>query len=83
MSLTTSDIDNLPDWNASRLLKAVEHAIVQLTLGGQEYAIAGKRFRRADLGQLKNLRDELKREVAEADSTTGTLSALVRFGKAQ
>lgn len=68
----------------TELLNLCEKGIAQLIVGGQSYTIPGVRtFTRGQLSELKALRSDLKQEVEAANSTTGTLRALVKFGGAQ
>lgn len=77
------DFDNLQDVTPANLLKAVNVAIAKVTLGGQSYTINGRTFTRANLPELKKMRDDLSREVAESSSGTGGLIALAKFGNTQ
>lgn len=77
------DIDNLQSFTPAQMLKAVEHAIVAVSIDGQTVSIGGRMFGAADLDKLRAMRDVLKREVAEAASATGTLTALGVFGTQQ
>lgn len=77
------DVDSLQSFTAAEMLKLVEYAIAQLLVGSQSYTINGKTYVRADLDKLRKMRDDLNREVQEAASPTGTLTALASFGRAQ
>jgi len=77
------DIDNLQSFTAAEMLKAVEYAIVAVSIDGQTVSIGGRMYGAGDLDKLRKLRDVLKREVAEAGSVTGTLTALGVFGTQQ
>lgn len=77
------DVNAIQSFSSAELLKLVEYAIAQITVGGQSVMIAGRRFDRASLNELRRMREELTREVQEAESPTGTLTALGRFGKQQ
>ena len=59
------------------LLESVETAIVTVLTAGQSYQIGERRYTRADLAELQNMRRELK---AQYDSqNTGSARNLVRF----
>lgn len=77
------DIDNLQTFTAAQMLKAVEYAIVTISIDGQSTSIGGRMYTAADLDKLRKMRDDLKREVAESESATGTLTALGSFGTQQ
>lgn len=79
----TIDIDSLQTFTPAQLLALVDHAIATLLAGGQSYSINGRAYNRADLDKLRQMRTDLKREVEETASTTGTLTALATFGRAR
>jgi hypothetical protein len=47
---------------AAELLEAVNAAILQVLTRGQEVVVAGRRYTRANLNDLRALRDELAEE---------------------
>lgn len=58
------------DIKAADLLKEVTIAIRKILIGGQSYQIGSRKLTRADLYQLRQLKEELQAEVAaEGDST--------------
>lgn len=63
------------------LLAAVERGIKKLAEGAQSYSIGGRQFTRANLRDLTDLRDQLRRDLnredAEAQGFTG--SRVVEF----
>ncbi len=63
---TIADIDSLDDFTPEHLLKATKNTIVNVLLAGQAYGINGRSYTRANLPELKKLRDDLSREIAEA-----------------
>jgi len=77
------DFDNLQPITTANLLAAVDVAIANLLLGAQSYSVNGRTFTRAQLSELRNMRSELQREVAESSSGTGGLIALAKFGSTQ
>ena len=54
-----------------RELEAVNDAILKV-LGGQSYSIAGRSVTRANLTELRKLRNELQAELDELESTGST-----------
>lgn len=83
MAITNEQIDALPDYDASRMLKMVNHAIMSLLGGGQSYTIDQNTYTKADLAKLKEFRRELMAEGALDSDETGSSIALARFGDAQ
>lgn len=71
-SSTTSTSSDLlsGDITAAELLKEVTIAIRKILIGGQSYQIGSRKLTRADLYQLRKLKEELQAEVAaEGDSS--------------
>lgn len=60
---------------SQQLLDAVNAAILDLIQGGQEVTINGRRYRRAELEQLREMRKELESEVARLESGSNTVRA--------
>lgn len=79
--MATIDVSAVQTFTAAQLLTLCENAIAHLLAGGQSYSINGRSFMRADLDRLKQMRSDLAAEVAEAASTTGTMTALASLGK--
>lgn len=55
--------------SAKALLAEVNKAIVAVTVGGQSYKIGSRNVTRANLTELKKLREELMAEAAANDNT--------------
>lgn len=84
MALTPTEIDALPSYTAAQLLKVLERNIVEVLATGQSVGVTGKQWQRADLEQLKKMRDDLKAEIAEAAAgENGGGNVLVQFGQDQ
>lgn len=68
---TTEETTSLAtDISAGEMLKEVTTAIRKILVGGQSYQIGSRKLTRADLYQLRKLKEELQAEVAaEGDST--------------
>lgn len=81
--MATIDVDSIQDFTPANLLKTVEYAIAHIAVGGQSYTINGRQFTRANLSELKTMREDLKAEVAEAASATGTMTAYASFNRQQ
>lgn len=79
MAITTTQIDNLPDYSPADLLKSLNYAIVQVTLGNQGVSVNGRSYTRANLADLKRIRDDIKSEVDAASSSSGRNAALADF----
>ena len=62
---------------AERLVE-VQAAISAVLVAGQEYQINGRRFRRADLSELRKMEADIKGQLA-AESTDG-MRAYVAWG---
>lgn len=77
------DIDDLqPTLSASDLLRACEHNILMINVGGQAKNATGKALTQADLATLYEERRRLKEEVAaEEAGANGGGNVLVRFGE--
>ena len=71
MSEETNKSDLLSgDITAAELLTEVTTAIRKILIGGQRYQIGSRKLTRADLYQLRKLKEELQAEVAaEGDSS--------------
>lgn len=83
MAITHEQIDALPDYDATRMLKMVNAAIMSLLGGGQSYTIDQNTYTKADLEKLKAFRRELMTEAAIDADETGSSIALARFGDQQ
>jgi len=60
------------------LLEAVETAISTILTSGQDVTIGDRRYKRADLGDLQDLRRDLKAQYATEEN--GPTRNFVRFG---
>lgn len=63
--------------SAKELHAEVTQAIRTILVGGQSYEIGSRKLTRADLSQLRALRNELEEEMAAADSGGGLLDNTV------
>lgn len=79
MAITVTQIENLPDYSSGNLLSALNYAIAQVALSGQGYSINGRTYTRANLADLKRIRDDIKAEVDAAASSSGRNAALADF----
>ena len=77
------DVSALQAFTAAQLLTLVDYAIAHLLAGGQAYTVNNRVYTRADLDKLRMMRSDLQREVQEASSATGSLTALASFGRQQ
>lgn len=61
------------------MLTAVETCITTILEGGQEYELLGRRYKRADLAELRAWRNELKAQLsAESGGSTRNLGRVSR-----
>lgn len=79
MAISITQIDGVPDYTPANLLKSLNYAIVQITMSGQSYSINGRTFNRANLADLKRIRDDIKAEVDASASSSGRNAALGDF----
>jgi len=79
MAITTVQIESLPDYTSGNILKALNYAIIQVALGNQNYSLNGRSFGRANLADLKRIRDSVKAEVDAESSSSGRNTALADF----
>lgn len=61
----------------AQLLDQVETAITAILEGAQEYEVEGRRYRRAELKTLQDMRARL--QSTAATETTGSVRTLARF----
>lgn len=52
---------------AEQLLEHVNNAIVAITVGGQSYSIGSRSLTRANLTELRNLKNDLEAQIASKD----------------
>jgi hypothetical protein len=67
-------------YTAAELLALVNEAIARIQVSGQEYWIGQRRYRAADLPELRALRTELQAETA-AESSQGMVQNLARINR--
>lgn len=79
----TIDFSSMQTITDSEMLKAIRVAIATVAVGGQSYTINGRTFTRASLKELQDLEQFYQTRVAEASSTTGTLTAYASFNRQQ
>ena len=78
MSIDVSAIQSFTD---AEMLKLTRFAIATITSGGgQEYAINGRTFTRADLGQLQAMEAYYSGRVDDAAASSNGGFSLARFG---
>lgn len=56
----------------AEMLVLIEAAIVTVATMGQNYMIGGRTFTRADLGELRQIRRDLKLEIASTSASAGS-----------
>lgn len=69
--------------DARKRLADIEKAIQTVLIGGQSYKIGNTSLTRADLYNLRRMQQEIKQEIAEAESDggIGRCTAAVCFDK--
>lgn len=65
------DTKDLSSYSAAEMLAEVNKAIIAITAGGQSYKIGSRSLTRANITELRNLRDVLSAEAAAAEGQTG------------
>lgn len=65
---------NLSSYSATEMLTEVNKAIVAITAGGQSYKIGSRSLTRANITELRNLRDTLTAEIAATTESNGLFS---------
>ncbi|MCI8857354.1 MAG: peptidylprolyl isomerase [Clostridiaceae bacterium] len=60
-------------YTARELLQEVDNAIGRVMIGGQSYRLGNRSLTRADLGMLRQLKNDLTAQLA-AEGSTGALS---------
>lgn len=78
MAISTTTINNLPDYTDGEMVKLCKYAISQILGGAQSYSINGRTYTGADLDKLKNMLTFYENRVEEAGNN-GNNSALVEF----
>lgn len=58
------------EMNAREKLKVIDKAIEAVMLGGQSYTIGSRSLTRADLRQLREMKNELEASIASESSDT-------------
>lgn len=77
MAITTTQLDNLPDYTDSQMVRVCKKAIVDVLGGGQNYSINGRTLTRADLDKIKGMLTFFENRVESA--STGENIALAEF----
>ena len=62
-----------------QLLSEVDNAIYSILVGGQSYKIGSRSLTRANITELKNIRAELKGELAQDSNSSLLEGAYVAF----
>lgn len=55
MAVSTSDIDDIPDYSSANQLKCWKKASVDLALSGESYAVNGRHLSRADAEEVRKM----------------------------
>lgn len=66
----------------AEMLEFVRAAIVEITLHGKSYKIGDREFTRADLNDLRALRNDLQASINAASSTTADRTNYAQRGRA-
>ena len=64
---------------AAEMLQQVNEAITKVLIGGQSYQIGSRKLTRADLYQLRKLKEELEAEIAAEGDTSLLDNTYVAF----
>lgn len=64
---------------AEAMLEQVEAAITAVLAGGQSYKIGSRSLTRADLGELKKMREDLKAQIGAATPSPLMEGTVVAF----
>lgn len=70
----SEEIKYISSYSAAEMLTEVNKAIVAITAGGQSYKIGSRSLTRANITELKNLRDTLTAEIAATTESNGLFS---------
>lgn len=70
----SEEIKDISSYSAAEMLTEVNKAIVAITAGGQSYKIGSRSLTRANITELKNLRDTLTAEIAATTESNGLFS---------
>ena len=68
------DTKDLSSYSATEMLTEVNKAIIAIMAGGQSYKIGSRSLTRANITELKNLRDTLTAEIAATTESNGLFS---------
>lgn len=79
MAVTTTQLDNLPNYTDAQMVKACRKAIVDILAGGQNYSINGRTLGMADLDKVKDMLAFFEEREESAGNTDGTTTALGEF----
>lgn len=78
MAITTSQIDDLPDYTDAQIVKMLKAAVVAVSTG-QSVTVMGRTVSRANLAELRETLEFFENRVNAAEEGGGT--ALVQFGE--
>lgn len=70
----SEEIKDISSYSAAEMLTEVNKAIVAITAGGQSYKIGSRSLTRANITELRNLRDTLTAEIAATTESNGLFS---------
>jgi hypothetical protein len=70
----------MADMTTKEMLTEVNKAIATVLVGGQSYKIGSRQLTRADLGMLRELKNELTVQASEEDNHLFSDTALAVFG---
>lgn len=70
----SEEIKDISSYSAAEMLAEVNKAIIAITAGGQSYKIGSRSLTRANITELKNLRDTLTAEIAATTESNGLFS---------
>lgn len=82
MAITNADLAAQESLTPANLLIAVDQAIATVLIAGQSYTINGRQFTRANLKELREMKNYLQ-SVVNAGSEGGGGNALWQAGEAQ
>ncbi len=74
------DLSTIGTYSAADKLKAIDHAIMTILLGGQVVGMNGRAITRANIKDLQALRNDVETQ-ASAETDLGGGIALVQYGE--
>lgn len=75
------DLSTIADYSAADKLKAIDHAIMTILLGGQVLGMNGRNITRANLKDLRELRNDVVTQATDEDAESAGGIALVQYGE--